>query len=98
MEDFLYCYLSPTLVGLLAGIAIILGIVGGILFLGWISTIIGDRVSISISDKAYKVIETTGTVALNIFAVILAIILGSMLIYGAWSLGLDLLKRVVCIG
>ena len=96
MQDFLYCYLSPTLVGLVAFIAVILGIVGVIWFLGWTYTLFSDRVNITLSRKAYEALETTATIALNILVGIFALLLGSLLVYSAWGFGLSLLKRVMC--
>jgi len=102
MENFLYCYLSPALVGLVSLIAIFVGGLAGALALIWLSERIGDwfRYSIPVYTKAgktaHKVVKGISRTFQFIVLTIVGICVAVTITYGAWVLGIDILKRFVC--
>ena len=94
MDGFGYCYLTPTLVGLVLFIAVIFAVVAVVWGLGWLYEY--HLSNITVSKKAYEIINTTSTWALNIFGILLLLLLAAILLFGAWDVGIWLLKRVTC--
>ena len=101
MDNFLYCYLSPFLVGLLTIAAGIVGFVIVVVFIfwGW------DKISYKIkyNDRGFRRHSAAGDAArkigngfLNILMIVCVVMLGIIISFGAWQLGLDILKRIMC--
>lgn len=94
MTDFVYCYLSPFAVGLLAAVALI----AGLLFFVWLMFKMSDWYQ----DKGFrrlkvgKVVTSIekwgGRIFYTLVIAFFAVFLGA----GIWQLGLRLLKRVAC--
>ena len=94
MSNFVYCYLSPFLVGLLALAAAIAG-VGVVCFIyvqieGWY------RYAVSPVHKAKKVLGKVAHWTGQVLASLVLLFFAALLGFGAWAIGIDILKRFVC--
>lgn len=98
MDNFVYCYLSPFVVGLLLAAAIIAGIVGatvGILF-------VGEKIK-ELYDRRIPYYGVTRTITRGIGKwtgrIIVTALIG-LFTFGFswlfWQAGLDFLKRFAC--
>ena len=98
MDNFLYCYLSPTILGLLIFIAVILGVVGALLAIYWLYDTHLYKLAhkVEVSYKVRKAFEATGNAALYILLGIIGAAICWLITMAAWELGLSILKRVMC--
>lgn len=98
MNDFLYCYLSPFLVGLLTVVAVIFGA----LMVGWLLILIGTFISekynhnIPYYSKVNTAVRGIGTWAYRIVMTLVGIVFASLVGMLFWQVGIDILKRFAC--
>lgn len=94
MTDFVYCYLSPFVVGLLAIVAIICAA----LFFAYLVWKVYDRYE----NKGFRNIKVAKTVTAigkwggRIFYTLVIAMFAVIFGVGMWDLGLKILKRVAC--
>ena len=98
MNDFLYCYLSPFLVGLLTIAACIFGILAFIWLLVLIGTFISEKYNHKVPyySKVNTVVKGIGTWGYRIVMTILYSLLATMFGFLFWETGIAILKRVMC--
>ncbi len=94
MTDFLYCYLSPFAVGLLAAVAIVCAALFFVYLMTRVSDWYGNKGFENIKlAKTMTAIEKWGKRIWYTFVIVFcAVFLGA----GIWTLGLRILKRVAC--
>lgn len=92
--DFLYCYLTPFMVGLLAAACVVAA--------GVFLVIILIKIDEWYADKGIRLPKLRKTVAFTekwvkrIFYTAIAIVTAIVLGMGLWDVGLRILKRVAC--
>ena len=98
MDNFLYCYLSPFLVGLLALMAIVLAIIGVIALIYFLGSAADEKYSDFVWGHATvkRISDGIGRVFQKAIVLTLVISFGTLFAFLFWSVGLDILKRVVC--
>ena len=98
MDNFLYCYLSPFLVGVLAFAAIVLGVIGVLALIYFLGGAVGDKYSDIVWGHATvkRVTDGVGRIVQIVIGVLLVGSFGTLFIWLFWLMGLDILKRLVC--
>ena len=98
MDNFLYCYLSPFLVGLLAAAAVVLGIIGVLALIYFLGKAVGDKYDDFVWGHATvkRVTDGAGRIVQIVLGLLLVGSFGSLFIWLFWNFGLDILKRLVC--
>ena len=102
MDNFLYCYLSPFLVGLVAVVAVILGGLALIILAFIIGEAVGDRYSAYMwdHDKLRGGIKSATEPIGKAVKIIIGSLIAAMFIllfsFLFWEVGIDILKRIVC--
>ncbi len=94
MTDFLYCYISPFMVGLLAAACVVAAALFLVYILVQISEWYGDK-GISL-PKLRKTVTFTEKWVKRIFWTAIAVVATLALGVGLWDIGLKILKRVAC--
>ena len=98
MDNFVYCYLSPFVVGLLLVVAVIVGILGaaaGIIFVGEKIKELYNR-SIPYYSVTKKIVRGIGKWTERIIVTLLIAIFTIGVSWIFWQAGLDILKRFAC--
>ena len=98
MDNFIYCYLSPFLVGLLTVVAIVVGIIAIIALLYYAGK--GLEKGYDYTLKGYPTVKRTlSSVSdwiTNGLLVVFIIMFGATIAHLFWTMGIDIHKRIFC--
>lgn len=98
MDNFVYCYLSPFMLGLLWVIAVVVGLICAIAAICFVGGKIKERYDRNIPYYSItnKIVGGIGKWTNRITTTLGIVFFVTLISFGIWDLGLAILKRVAC--
>lgn len=98
MDNFVYCYLSPFMLGLLWVIAIVVGLICAIAAICFVGAKIKERYDRNIPyySMTNKIVGGIGKWTNRILMTFVVVFFITIISSGIWGLGIEILKRFAC--
>ena len=98
MDNFVYCYLSPFLLGLLAVVAIFAGFILALAIICWVGAVIHKWFTYDLPTygATKKIMGELGKWTTRIFFTLVVVMLAAIFAFGMWDMGIEILKRFAC--